>query len=182
MASGFRPVGQSIGEQSPGTVALTITGSETITLGGAVKMVSGYASAATAGAKILGICVGLITNKGIDLDNATGLDGTYTPGAWGTASYAAASDNTTDQKVKAVVCIDKNAQYETEAAGNILLGHLFAFAGLASATQIAVPLVGDLANTFQIVKLHPNVIDGSATSTTCTVKIAESQLDAYSLS
>lgn len=88
-----------------------IKNSETIKTGGLVKLSSGFVAAATAGARIWGLCVGIVggvsgKNDGIPLDKqASGADydGTYTAGPLGTQTYAAASDNQTDKQVKAVI-------------------------------------------------------------------------------
>jgi len=181
MASGFVPRGQVIGEQSPGAVSLIIANSATIYVGGAVTMSSGFVAAGTAGAKLIGICIGLVTDKGIPLDNATtdDYDGTYTEGGFGVGNYAASSDNATDKKVRALVVIDKNAQYYNDAAGDLTTAMLFGFLNLSSATQLAAHASGEVAGQFQIVKLDPDA-DGDASK--CLVKLAESQLDPYTQS
>ena len=181
MATGFVPRGQIIGEQSPGVVSLIIANSETIYVGGAVKMSSGFVAAGAAGNKLIGICVGIVTNKGINLDNATtdDYDGTWTEGGFGTGNYVATSDNETDKKVRALVCIDKNTQYYNDTASTLTTAMLFDFLNLTSATQLAAHATGEVAGQFQIVKLDP---DGDSDASKCLVKLAESQLDPYSQS
>ena len=181
MATGFVPRGQVIGEQSPGVVSLIIKASETIYVGGAVTMTSGFVAAASTTGKVLGICLGIVTNNGINLDNATtdDYDGTWTEGGFGTGNYVATSDNQTDKKVRALVCIDKNAMYYNDTASTLTTAHLFGFLNTTSATQLAAFVTGQVAGQFQIVKLDP---DGDADASKCIVKLAESQLDPYSQS
>lgn len=181
MASGFVPRGQVIGEQAPGALALIIANSATIHVGGAVMMSSGFVAAGTAGSKLIGICIGIVNEKGVNLDNAPAstFDGTWTPGNEGAGNYAASADNQTDKKVKALVVIDKNAQYYTDGAGDLTTAHLFGFLNLTSATQLAAMAAGQVAGQFQIVKLDP---DGDGDASKCIVKLAESQLDPYSQS
>ena len=140
MASGFVPKGQVIGEQAPGALALIIKGSETIYVGGAVMMSSGFVAAGTAGSKLIGICIGIVNADGVNLDNANSdsFDGTWTEGGFGVGNYAAAADNATDKKVKALVVIDKNAQYYNDGAGDLTTAHLFGFLNLTSATQLVL--------------------------------------------
>lgn len=85
-----------------------ITNSATVKVGGFVKLAAGFASPATAGAPIFGLCIGIESEKGIPLDSRTVdpsaiYNGTFTSGPNG--SYAAASDNQTVKKVKAVIDI-----------------------------------------------------------------------------
>lgn len=124
-----------------------IKNSSTITVGGLVSLSSGFATAATAGARVYGVCVGIIGSKdgnhGIPLDklaSGTDYDGTFTAGGPGTQAYAAASDNQTDKKIAARVRIDIGMAMTNEpdaalgtTSGSNLKG---AFTDIASATQV----------------------------------------------
>ena len=172
---------QRAGEQSPGSVSLVIANSETITVGGAVRMSSGYVAAATAGTKVLGICIGIVNKDGINLDNAntSTFDGTWTPGAYGTANYAAASDNATDKQVKAIVVYDKNTLWKNDAAGDLTAAQLMGFFNLSTATQMAAFVTGEVAGQFQLMQLDP---DNEGNASQGLFKIAESVIDPYSQS
>ena len=82
---------------------LLILNSATVFKGGVVKLVAGGVDGADAVSDpIYGICKGFVVNGGsTPIDNALSsqYDGTYTAGT----SYAAAADNQTDKKVKALV-------------------------------------------------------------------------------
>jgi len=174
----FQYRGQLTGGDVPAKVTLPILGSQTITVGGAVKITGGYVAAGTAGTKMLGICVGLVDKNGIDLANTKqALDGTYTPGAIGTEAYAAASDNVTDQMIKAVVIIDKDAVFMNDTADtSIDPANMYGFYNLTSATQLADFTAGQVAGQMQLVGLDP---DGDADASKGLFRIAESVLDAY---
>lgn len=178
MAS-FKYKGQLVGEQAPGTLSLIIANSATITVGGAVILTAGYVAPATAGVKVLGICIGITTNKGLPMDNATsGKDytGTWTSGGPGVGTFVAASNNATVSKVRAVVIIDTNATFVNVTAATIAVGTLGGFYNLTSATQIAAYAAGEVAGQFQLVGLDP---DSDAVAAKGLFKIAESQLDPY---
>jgi hypothetical protein len=89
-----------------------ITGSATITKGDVVTLTSGYVALATASLKPIGVVVGFVDNDGQVLDSPyADYDGTYTPGGVGVGTYVAASDNTTDKKIKAIVRVSRTAVY-----------------------------------------------------------------------
>jgi len=175
--AGFKLVGQVKGGlQAPGTMDLIIGDSETIYVGGAVELSGGYVGAAETGDKILGIVVGIVDKNGIDLDscNSNNYDGTWTPGVNGVANYAAASDNTTDKQIKAVVCIDKDALWET-ACTSLAAAQRFGYFDLTdSVTMHAHAGNGMNGGQFQMIDF--------ASATLGTFKIAESALDAYAVS
>jgi len=85
-----------------------IKNSATVKVGGFVLLSSGFASPATAGAAIYGLCVGIVTQLDIPLDSRTAdsslvYDGTFVAGVNG--SYAAASNNQTVKKICAQIDI-----------------------------------------------------------------------------
>lgn len=179
--AGFKENTKLNNEQSSSALPLVIANSETIYVGGAVKISGGYVAAATAGAKVLGICVGIVDKNGLPLDNVTSgveYDGTWTSGGIGVGNYVAASDNQTDKQVKALVVTSKDVTWVNKSAAALTQAMVFGFFNLTSATQIAT-YVGDVAGAFQLVELDP---EGTGDSTIGSFRIAESQLDAYSQS
>ena len=84
-----------------------IANSETIYIGGLVKMSSGFIAAATATHRLFGLVKGFVTANGtpIHIADSTEYDGTLTAGGVGVGNYAAASDNQTDKKIRALVKI-----------------------------------------------------------------------------
>lgn len=85
-----------------------ITNSAAVKIGGFVLLSAGFASPATAGSKIFGLCIGFESPKGIPLDSRTVsqsdvFDGTFVAGTSG--SYTASADNQTDKMIKAVIDI-----------------------------------------------------------------------------
>lgn len=163
------------GNQSPGTLELVIANSATIYKGSAVMLSSGYVAAGTAGSKLLGICIGIVNKNGTDLDSANPntFDGTWTPGEAGTGNYAAASDNVTDKKVKAVVVVDKDALWESACSGLAAAGVL-GFHNLTDSITVAAKAAGEVAGQLQMIEF--------SSATLGVFRIAESQLDAYSQS
>lgn len=175
--AGFKYKGQVKGGlQSPGTMDLIIGNSETIYVGSAVELSSGYVGAAETGDKILGIVMGIVNKDGIDLDscNSNTYDGTWTPGVNGAANYAATSDNATDKQIKAVVCVDKDAIWEAACTG-LAAAQRFGFFDLTDSVNVTA-YQGNGMNAGQL-----QLIDFDS-STLGYFKIAESALDAYTVS
>lgn len=163
------------GQQSPGTMELIIANSETIYVGSAVKLSSGYVAAGTAGAKLIGICVGIVNKDGIDLGNAntSSYDGTYTAGEAGVGNYAAAADNATDKQVKAVVVVDKDAVFKVSTTG-LAAAQLLGFFNLTDSVTVQAFQSGQVAGQLQLVDYD--------SATVGYFRIAESVFDAYSQS
>jgi len=136
--AGFTMVKHLLGADNPVTVDLVIANSQTITVGDAIKMSSGYAAVCDANDRIFGIVVGIVDNNGIDLQNtsASNYDGTYTDGGVGVGTYVAAADNATDKKVKAKVVADPYALFENTADGAMELADLGQHFSLVDEDQI----------------------------------------------
>ncbi len=121
----FDYVGRLTGEQSAGFIRRVITNSATIKIGGLVKLVAGYASAATSGAAVIGVCRGFETVDGLDLEyHPSKASGTLVSGV----SYAAASDNVTVNKVRAVIEVDREGLYKHTTGGaltEVMVGNFF---------------------------------------------------------
>lgn len=172
----FRYKGQYTSEQAPATISLIIKDSATIKLGSVVKLDGGCANAAAAGNKVLGVVVGITTSKGIDLDSTKdSVGGTWTEGGLGVGQYVAAADNSTVDKVKARIIVDKDATFVNDTVASLAQADMFKFYDLTSATQIGAQ-AGNVAGQFQLVGLDP---DKDADASKGLFKIAESVLDAY---
>lgn len=132
--AGFTYRGQISGAQDPILENLVIANSETVTVGDAVKMSTGYVAVCDAGDMIYGIVVGIVDNNGIDLSNPhADFDGTWTDSA---NTYVAADDNSTDKKVKAVVCPDPFALWYNDADGDLAVADLKMHFNLIDEDQI----------------------------------------------
>lgn len=154
----FAYKGQLNGAENPVDAHVLIGRSSTVAVGEAVKMEAlssgGGVIRATAGSKIMGIVVGIVNEKGIDLDNAPGTyDGTWTSS---TKTYASTSDNDTDKKVKAIVRIDPMSLWENDSAGDLATADLFKFFDLTSATQVADQNGHDTAGALRLVEINPD--------------------------
>lgn len=96
-----------------------IANSTTLTVGDAVKTnTSGFLAVATAAAPLLGIVIGFKTSSDTPLTPSAYAKGT-TAILPETESYAAASDNQTVAKVKAIVACDPSAKYSAKVNGTI---------------------------------------------------------------
>lgn len=182
--TGFKYNGQLKGQQSPGTLDLIIANSATIKIGDAVKAVNGFITPATAGDKVLGIVMGISTKEGLPLDaknvrSGRDYDGTYTRGGIGTGQYVATSDNVTDKKVKAVICIDKDATFVNDSAGVLSGAEMFKFFNLSNSQTVAAFVAGEVAGSFQLVGLDP---DNDGDTSKGLFIIAESQIGSYVVS
>lgn len=176
--AGFEYRGQLNGAENPVIVNVPIANSETVTVGDAVQMVAfasgGGCKRAAATTEVLGVVVGIVNAKGIDLQNApvSSYDGTFTaPG-----TYAAASDNMTDKNVQAQVIVDKNAIFYNDAAGDLAAADIMKFFDLADQDQIADQNGANDAGAFVLIKRDP---DGDGDASKGLFVIAESELDAY---
>jgi hypothetical protein len=123
---GFKLYRHLLGADNPVTVHQLIVNSGTIAVGDMVNTATGYAQRATAGSLVHGVCVGIVTEDGIDLKNASSdlYDGTYTDT---TQTYVATSDNVTDKKVKAIIVSDPFVIWEGEADEVVAANERFQF-------------------------------------------------------
>ncbi len=139
MANGFEHVGHLLGSENPQAEQLIIANSQTIEVGDAVKMTTGFVNACDANDRIYGIVTGIVNDEGIDLSNANAntFDGTFT-GADGTNkdTYVASSDNQTDKKVRAMVVADPYALWENTADAAMTTAMLKQFFSLVDEDQI----------------------------------------------
>lgn len=149
--------GQMNGAENPVDIHVPIANSSTVAVGEAVKIQTfasgGGVLRATAGSKILGVVVGIVTDAGIDIDNArsgTDYDGTWTSSS---KTYAAASDNMTDKKVQAIVRIDPYSLWKNDSAGDLAAADILKYFDLTSATRVADQDGSDSAGALQLVEI-----------------------------
>lgn len=104
MLRGFRPVRTIWGGPVPAPEPIVLAASVTVSVGDVVKLINGGVDAADAvNDRIYGVCVGFVTPKGLSYDqDPASFDGTYTQAIDGD-TYAAAADNQTDKKIRALV-------------------------------------------------------------------------------
>ena len=153
--AGFSYRGQINGAENPILENLIIDNSATIVVGDAVSMSTGFVAAGTSSNRIYGICVGIVTNKGIDLQSAptSEYDGTWTDSS---QTYVATSDNETDKKVRAVVCPDPYALWYNDSSGTLTTAMLKQHIKLTSASQIDHTTNSATVGQFQVWKLDPD--------------------------
>lgn len=173
--AGFKMRGHLLGAQNPILENLVIEGSETVTVGDAVQMTNGYVQVCDANERVYGIVVGIVTNKGIDLDNApfTDYDGTWTSSS---ATYVAAADNTSDKKVRAVVCPDPYVLWYNDADASLTAAMLKQHFSLIDEDQIDGDTNSGTVGEFQLWKLDP---DEDSDASKGLFRISCSQLEAF---
>ena len=172
--AGFELRGHLLGSESPVVTEMIIVNSATVVVGDAVNVSAGFVQRATAGSKVLGIAAAIVSEKGIDLDNAPAadFDGTWTSSS---ATYVAAADNQTDKKVKVKIIADPYALFYNDSAGDLANADEKLFLDLVSATQIADANAGSTGQ-FQLWKRDP---DGDADASKGLWRIAEWQGTPY---
>jgi len=169
----FTYKGQLNGAENPVIRDVLIKNSASVAVGEALLFNEG-ADSATAGSKILGICVGIVDKDGIGLDNTSwSIDGTWVSS---TKTYTAAADNMTVGLVRAKVITDKNALFQCDANASISAAEECMKFNIASATVIDGGAGVDAAGQFELVKYDPT---GEGDASMGTYKICESYGDAY---
>lgn len=171
---GFWPRKNISGPDIPTAFGFIIDNSETVTLGDAVDLNSGFIQVVDAGDKVLGVVVGIVDNKGIPVNHPDAdVDGTVT----GDDTYAAASDNQTDKKVKVQVVISPDVIYYNDADDTLTQAMVGTkFNANSTGDNVDVATSGSTGGQFQLISIDPDA-DGDASKG--LFKIAESQLDPY---
>ncbi len=168
--------GQLNGAQNPVTADILIADSQTVSVGDCVKLQTlssgGGAMRATAGVKLLGIVVGIVDDKGIDLDNTnpSNFDGTWTSSS---KTYAAASNNTTVKKVRAKVVSDPMSLWYNDSAGTLVAADEYKYFDLSTYAVVADQDGHDTAGSLLLIKRDP---DGDADASKGIFKLVENQL------
>ena len=153
--AGFEYRGQTNGKDNPILENLIIANTTTVTVGDAVTMASGFVALSTSSSVgIYGVVVGLVTDKGIDLNNPhVSYTGTYTDSS---NTYVSASDNQTVDKVRAVVCSDMNALWYNDSSGTLTTAMLKQHFKLSDEDQIDQSTNSAIVGHFQLWKLDPD--------------------------
>lgn len=153
--AGFNLRGHILGAQNPILENLIISSSDTIAVGDAVSMNAGFVIPATSSTIIYGVCVGIVSNKGIDLSNVSSseYDGTYTDSS---QTYVASADNETDKKVRAVVCPDPFALWYNDSNGTLTAAMLKTHFKITDKDQIDQSAQSVTVGQFQLWKLDPD--------------------------
>lgn len=177
--AGFEYRGQLNGADNPVTITLPIGASATVKVGDLVKLVAfssgGGLTRATATEEILGVCVGIVDKKGIDLDNTStdNYDGTWTSSS---KTYVAASDNMSDKMISCRVVVDKNSIWYNDSAGTLAAADIGKFFDIADQDQVADQDGADNAGAMILIKRDP---DGDSDASKGLFIIAEHEWDAY---
>jgi len=177
--AGFEYRGQLNGAENPVTLDLVIANSATVKVGDVLTMTAlasgGGVSRASAGNRVLGVCVGIVDQNGIDLDNTSpsNFDGTWTSSS---KTYVASSNNKTNKLVKAKVVVDKYSIWYNDTAGSLVAADEFKYFDLNDQDQIADQDGHNTAGAFLLIKRDP---DGDADASKGLFVITESYMNAY---
>ncbi|MFA6069757.1 MAG: hypothetical protein WC810_14335 [Janthinobacterium sp.] len=156
-----------------------IANSATVKVGDVLTMTAlvsgGGVSRASAGNRVLGVCVGIVSANGIDLDNASpnDFDGTWTSSS---RIYAASSNNKTNKLVKAKVVVDKYSIWFNDTAGDLVAADEFKYFDLTDQDQIADQDGHNTAGAFLLIKRDP---DGDGDASKGLFVTTESYMNAY---
>lgn len=156
--AGFYYRGQLNGADNPVTIQRIIKNSETVTIGDAVKNSAGYVAVCDANdTPVLGIIVGIVNDKGIDLDSAPAstYDGTWTSGTVGVGTYVATDDNVTDKKIRVIVNVDPYSLWLNDANGDLTEAEVFSFFSLTDEDQIDAATNSATVGEFQLMERDP---------------------------
>ena len=154
--AGFEYRGQINGAQNPILENLIIGNSVTVTVGDAVLLTTGFVALGTSSSVgIYGIVVGIVNDKGLDLDSAKAdtYDGTWTSSS---KTYVATADNQTDKKIRAVVCPDPMALWYNDSSGTLTTAMLKQHFKLTDEDQIDQGTNTAAVGQFQLWKLDPD--------------------------
>jgi hypothetical protein len=173
--AGFSLRGHLLGAQNPVTTHEIIDDSETFTVGDAVLMVNGYAQVCDANERVFGICIAIVDKNGIDLDStqSDNYDGTWTSS---TQTYVAASDNTTDKQIKAVIVADPFALWYNDADASLTQAMEKEFFSLIDEDQIDGDTNSQTVGEFQLWKRDP---DGDSDASKGIFRITSWQGDSF---
>ena len=174
--AGFEFRGHLLGADNPVTRDAIITNSQTVKVGDALTMTTGFALRAAANGRIMGICIGIYTKKGIPLDNAdsgTDYDGTWTSSS---QTYAAASDNQTDKMVVAKMICDPYALFYNDADADLTSAMDMQHFSLVDQDQVDGDTNSGTVGEMQLWKRDP---DGDADASKGLFHIVSWQGDAF---
>lgn len=167
---GFIPRRSLVSSEAPVLVNFIIDGTQTITIGDAIILSSGYAQPTTGGESIAGVCVGIVDKNGISVfEHGADIDGTVT----GDDTYLSASDNTTDKKCQVQLIVDPMYLFENTADSTLSAAEVGLFFD-TNATADQVTGTGSSTQcTFQLVELVTTDLSGATSSTKGLFRIVE---------
>lgn len=153
-----------------------------ITIGDAVKLTTGFVVGCGTDAAMLGICVGFVDDKGLNIfERGATATGTKS----GDDTYTATSSNQTVEKVRAVVNVDTNALFFAYADNTLttaMVGLYFDGEVLDGTYVDGVDYTNGMGaysagtQQFQLMELVTVLSDGSASTKTGLFRIARSQI------
>lgn len=150
----FRPASSGTGVDHGIIVPVIIADSNTIALGDAVKLSSGFAVRATAGVQLLGIAVGFTKNEGTPLDPQSYVAGSATSSD--VTTVTAAANNTTVGFKKVLVDISIEKVWSADVTGVI-------------GTTVNSDRIGYRIDVDSAGGKYGNVLESTATRTEATV-------------
>jgi len=160
--------------QKPAVLEVIFSDDEqTFTIGDCVQWTNGYLTEAATTEWILGVLVGIVTEKGENLfKTKEAHDGTIS----GDETFTPASDNTTDKKVKGVVIVDKDAVFLGQADSTLTQAEVGEYFDLTAAPDRVTSTGSTTQAQRQLIELVTEDESGTAQTGYGLFRICESQL------
>jgi len=166
--------------QKPATLEVILADSETVAIGEGVLYSSGYLAAGAQDKALLGILVGIVTEKG---ENVFKTDEAHGGTISGDDTFTASATNTTSEKVKGVVIVDDDALFQATNDDSLSQAEVgLWFNGKANTNTGVDGTTGTggaySAGTqqFQLIELVTEDLDGSSVTDQGLFRIGRSQL------
>ena len=133
-----------------------IANSQTLTLGDAVTLSSGYATPSSTNGRPVGICVGFVDNDGLPLHGVVSHadhDGTVT----GDDTYVSSADNQTDKLIRVVVmAIRTDDLWYNDADASLAQANIGTFYDMNSGSDEIDVATGTTSGVWQLVEIDPD--------------------------
>lgn len=166
--------------QKPAVLEVILADSAVVAIGEGVLYSSGYLAAGAADKALLGILVGIVTEKG---ENVFKTNEAHGGTISGDDTFTAASGNSTSQKVKGVVIVDGDALFEVKVDESIAQAEVgLWFDGLANTNTGVDGITGTGAawavgtQQWQLIDLVTEDLSGTAVTDRGLVRLGRSQL------
>ena len=166
--------------QKPAVLEVILADSAKVAIGEGVLFSSGFLAAGAADKALLGILVGIVTEKGENVFKTKEAHGGTLSGD---DTFTAADDNSTDEKVKGVVIVDKDALFEAKLDSSVAQAEVgLWFDGEANTNTGCDGITGSggsySAGTqqWQLIELITEDLSGSAVTDRGLFKLGRSQL------
>lgn len=166
--------------ETPATLEVILANSATVAIGEAVLWSSGYLAAGAGDKAILGILVGIVTEKG---ENVFKTEEAHGGTISGDDTFTAGASNSTSQKVKGVVVVDDMALFQATNADSLTQAEVgLWFNGVANTNTGVDGTTGTGAaysvgtQQFQLVELVTLSDSGAAVTDQGLFRIGRSQL------